>query len=249
MEIVWEERGIIRKQNGDYKDPSNFRYVVNLPDFLNSWDVYDEWERVRFSSMEENLKQGDILVDVGVEAGWQNIIYASFVGPKNMILVEPSSDYWPNIKTIWERNFGYDDTPLACFMALAADKSSNLAELTSYPWPKASLSGEMTSNRGAYRSLLHHSENIPVIALDDVCLHDNINAITIDVEGSELKVLKGSSKILKHRRPLVWVSIHQDLMANQGDTKQELLEFMKEIGYSYESLGYDHEEHAIFSPR
>lgn len=44
------------------------RYKVKIPKFLadyNQW--WGDWEKERFRSMEENLKRGDILFDVGAE--------------------------------------------------------------------------------------------------------------------------------------------------------------------------------------
>ena len=74
------------------------------------------------------------------------------------------------------------------------------------------------------------------------------SAITIDVEGAELLVLRGAQKTLKENNVKVWVSIHPDLsQKDYKKSKNDLLEFMEKIGYQSELLGIDHEEHHYFS--
>ena len=76
----------------------NYDYELMLNEPLASWDVWDYWESARVKSMEKELNRGDILFDVGSETGWCNLVYAKIVGPENMVLIEPSPEFWPNIK-------------------------------------------------------------------------------------------------------------------------------------------------------
>lgn len=47
-----------------------------------------------------------------------------------------------------------------------------------------------------------------VFALDDILMEDTINYIKMDVEGEELRALKGAEKILKTKRPLLAICLY-----------------------------------------
>ena len=74
------------------------------------------------------------------------------------------------------------------------------------------------------------------------------HAITIDVEGAELEVLRGASSILRIVHPLVWVSIHPTMIGQYDATREDVLEYMASYGYAATHLGTDHEEHWLFTP-
>lgn len=73
------------------------------------------------------------------------------------------------------------------------------------------------------------------------------DALTMDVEGAELLILRGARQTLKMYKPKVWISIHPDLgERDYGITKEETLKFMQDLGYKSEFLAKDHEEHWYF---
>lgn len=240
----------------------NGKYRVKMPAFLAAHDSFDNWERERFESMEKNLKQGDVLFDVGAETGHISAIYARFVGPENMVLFESNPDNWQNIKATWEAE-GLAD-PMAGICALVGAKS----EIPMHPnyditymgaWPIPALTGRVWTPR-SYRYIHEHAHNTMQFALDDVAdvIGGNFEhgdrmkwpaAITIDVEGAELEVLVGAKNLLKTVRPLVWVSVHPDLMlAHYRRSVKELLSWMAMMEYREEWLATDHEIHYLFRP-
>jgi len=76
------------------------------------------------------------------------------------------------------------------------------------------------------------------------------DVITIDVEGSELEVLRGAEQTLRALRPIVFVSVHPEFMRERwGQTPDDLLVQMEMWDYIPTYLGYDHEQHWIFKPR
>lgn len=223
-----------------------FEYQFELPVPLADWDVFACWERERFHSMRDQLEQGMVLFDVGTEQGWCNLIYATFVGPENMVLIEPTDCFWPNIKTTWQNN-GYAD-PLACYDGLLSDKTTD--DRTSFdPWPDA-CAGDLI-DRNKYQYIHDNDAGVPEMRLDDLVWFGNAvpDAITIDVEGAELLVLRGAEATLREWHPKVWVSIHPDMMERDYHvTAEELHAFMADYGYTGEHLATDHEEHWIFTP-
>lgn len=227
-----------------------------VPDSIADWDAPSHWERERLASMQRHLKPGMVLYDIGVEHGWLSAVYGGFVGHENMVLVEPSPEFWPNIRMTWQHN-GFPG-PLAAYVAFAGDKVAG--EPFSDVWPAAADGPECGAM--AYRYIGQHVD-IPTITIDRIAVENTYedwesraidrdgtpDAITIDIEGAELLALQGATDVLEQCRPLVWISIHPDLMERDfGYTDTELHIFMAEMGYHGKHIHTDHEEHWLFTP-
>ena len=186
-----------------------FEYEFWLPRPLADWDVFAVWERERFHSMRDNLTHGDVLFDVGTEQGWCNLIYASFVGPENMVLIEPTTEFWPNIQATWSRNYPLI-WPAAYYHGLLSDKTND--DRTDFlNWPTA-IEGPLI-DRNKYQYIWDNTQNIPEMRLDDLVTRSEVipDAITMDVEGAELLVLQGAINTLIDYHPKVWASVHPDM--------------------------------------
>lgn len=107
-DIDWKVIPYLRKG-----ESFNYEYSLTLNEPLASWDVWDYWEKERIHCMQKNLKQGEVFFDIGTESGWCNLVYADMVGPQNMVLIEPTPEFWPNIHALWYKNYNVD--PLACY--------------------------------------------------------------------------------------------------------------------------------------
>jgi FkbM family methyltransferase len=237
-DIIWELKPYLRVgQTSQYE----FHIWLNKP--LADWDVYDYWEKERTRSMVKNLNKGDVLFDIGAEMGWLSVVYGQIVEPSNMVLFEPTRQFWPNIKALWNKNF--DALPLATYCGLLSDKTTDKAVLEINQWPDDS-NGDLIEKL-AYTYIHDNSTKVPEITIDEYVKQSGIvpNAITIDVEGAEYLVLKGAENTLK-KGVQVWVSEHDDLAENQGIDKYAASEFMAKLGYKREVLGIDHETHVRY---
>lgn len=229
----------------------NGKYRVKMPAFLAGHDSFDNWERERFQSMEENLKPGMVLFDVGAETGHISAIYARFVGAENMCMFEGNPDNWQNIKATWDAE--ELPTPLTTINALVSAKTTTAVigpRIYVNHWPDCALTGRVWTPR-SYRYIHEHAHNTNQITLDDFYALTTAKpaAITIDVEGAEFEVLKGAEASLLGFRPLVWVSLHPDLMLRHyQSTVRDVHEFMEKVGYREEYLATDHEVHMLYRP-
>lgn len=244
-DVVWVEHHVIKMHDNPPAD-SQWEYKVWMPNWLAEWDVFGDWEVERFNSMRDNLKQGDVLFDIGAELGWQSIIYAQMVGPENMVLIEPANDLWPNIMHTWRANFPLVK-PLACHYGLISDHTTSDFVLPNHTFP-AEAEGALV-HQVSYVYIHEHGHRAPQITLDDYVVRSgNIpNALTMDTEGSELLILKGAEATLKAYPLLVWVAVHDELAERDYDIKPgEIHEFMKSCGYYGEFLAQDHEAHWLY---
>lgn len=230
----------------------NGKYNVILTDELADWDALSDWEKVRFASMEANLSPADTLFDIGTEMGALSAVYASWIGGNRMCLFEPSPEFWPNIRAIWEAN--HFTTPMACWAGLLADTTElRPLEMDYDPavisgWPSCAWSDKLSPAR-SYRYIHEHGHSTPRTTLDDWVAKTGIipTAITMDVEGAETFIVVGATQTLATYRPLTWISVHPDLIERDGyGTAQDLYTRMIDLGYEYVHLGTDHEEHVVF---
>ena len=244
-EVKWKTVKYLQEPLGGSPTDSIWKYTLTLPVPLADWDVWDYWEKERIASMEQHLKDGEILFDVGTEHGWCNLVYAKLVGPENMVLIEPTQEFWPNIRTTWFKNF--DVEPMGFYDGLFSDKTTD--ERTLYPkeWPNSSY-GDLI-DRNKYQYIHDNGAGIPEITLDEYVKRSGIvpDAITMDTEGSEMLILKGSEKTLKKHHPKLFISIHDDLgLRDYGTKPDEVVQWLAKLGYQGEYLGYDHEAHWYF---
>lgn len=61
--------------------------------------------------------------------------------------------------------------------------------------------------------------------------YTTVDAIKIDVEGHELKVLKGLYKTIKANHPVIFLELHTERIVGEGDSVQEVIELLQELGY------------------
>lgn len=228
----------------------SWEYTFSLPRPLADWDVFAYWERERFHSMRDHLTPRDILYDVGTEHGWCNLLYADYVGPQNMVLIEPSAKFWPNIQETWRRNYP-DTDPLYCYHGLIGAETDDERDLpTEMVWPDCSDGPLVGAN--AYTYLFDNPLRVPTITLDDLVERSGVvpTAVTMDIEGAEVQALRGAVALLSTHRPKWWISVHPDLAQRDfSDDVEELFDTMERHRYTRQHLATDHEQHYYFQPK
>lgn len=201
------------------------------------------WEVERIDSMYEHLgRGGHVVYDVGAEEGDLPALWASW--GNDVVLFEPNDRVWPNPRAIFEAN-GLQ--PLATFSGFAADHTGDDFTIYKRSWPP-SADGELIGDHGFCN--LCERPDIARIRIDDMAeIVGPPTAITVDVEGAELRVMMGADQVLIHHRPMVWISVHPQFMDDtHGDTPEDLHRYMAEHGYAQELLAVDHEEHHLYIP-
>lgn len=237
--------------------PRHEAVTLTLPDHLAEWDVWDSWEHERYVDIVERMtaQTRPMLWEVGAEHGAQAALYAERIGGDRIVLIEPSPEFWSNLRLTWQAN-GFAD-PAGVFVGLVADEATS-AEPVDYDdrlvdgWPACSWT-DVECPAMAYRYLFEdkHVRTTRTSTIDD--LRDagapDPTGLSIDVEGAELLVLEGAHDTIVDTQPIVWVSIHPDLMARDFHHEPaQVHALMESHGYTGELLAVDHEEHWRYTP-
>lgn len=227
----------------------NGRWPLILPDHRADrpeWLIQNGgWEAKRLGQMSVAIKPGHTVFYVGAEEGDMVALVGKWVGKTGtVVMFEPNEKVWPNIKLIWEAN--EVEANREHFAGFAADTSSDDAYLhISRKWPDCAY-GEVIGNHGFLN--LSERPDVPRITLDDFGFAGTPpDVISIDTEGSELRVLKGARQMLQEHSPEVFVSVHDAFMhAMYDEYAADLFKYMKDLGYEFTLLDYSHELHVHF---
>lgn len=233
----------------------NGRWELWLPEHRAARPEWPWWEAQRLAAMHHVIAAGSdqVVWDVGAEEGDFPALWASWGA--QVVLAEPNPRVWPNIKLVWEANALPD--PLATwvgFLGAEVTQPPGAGERVDSIWPPCA-DGEVIGDHGFCQ--LGERPDLPTTTVDRM-VDLGVPAptvLTMDVEGSELLVLRGAAATLEHRRPHVFVSIHEEFMAHHygiRDGVQNIRAFMRDAGYAWGDhvfLGTDHEAHWWFPPQ
>lgn len=233
----------------------NDRWPLWLPAYRAARPEMPWWEATRLAAMHHHLREGtgaSVIIDVGAEEGDFPALWATW--GLRVVLVEPNPRVWPNIRAIWEAN--ELRRPVGMYVGFASDMNCPATDTQDFDssmldgWPRCAY-GPMVGDHG-FRHLAQQTDTTPQMTIDRLVSLVGVapDAITVDVEGAELRVLRGAHDVLERLRPKVWVSVHPDSMKVLYDTpSEELIAYMHLLDYEPTFLTADHEQHWQFLPR
>lgn len=103
---------------------------------------------------------------------------------------------------------------------------------------------EEQATRNVGKAKGDRQERVNVIRLDSFFpLGTKVQNIKVDVQGSELLVMRGAQRLLRENRGncRVRLEVDEGLLSKANTTKDELLDFMLEIGYKVVRSGNDYD--------
>lgn len=221
----------------------NGRWPLELPDFrAEQWAT--PWEDHRLVAIRKHITAGTLVVDVGAETGDMGALFTSWGA--DTFLIEPSPYYWPTIRQTFEMN---EYNPPSWFVGFAADTTDLHPPNLDYDatpvdgWPVCAWS----TPREGFRHLAYEWDATPRARLDD--LIDSCDIVTVDVEGSELAVLRGAERLLTDVRPVWFVSVHPTFMRDMyGHNARDLHALFAVHGYTGSLVDDTHEQHFVWEP-
>lgn len=188
-------------------------------------DAYEQNE-VKFFLGE--VKNSDVCLDVGANIGYFSFLFATKA--KKVYSIEPIRT---NVKLMELSASVNSIENMVIINSLASDENGSEefveAEETSLSGiRKNGFEQDLATNYGVTKTISYQVSSITIDKID----FSRLDIVKIDVEGAELKVLKGMRKTLEKYSPrLLMVEAVQSALKLHGDSFDGLIEFMRELKY------------------
>lgn len=217
-----------------------------VPDLAMSADTYEphivDW-------LKKWLKSGDTFWDVGANWGWISLPAARIVGESGRVIaIEPS----PSNLAWLKRHLALNqcNTIVTVLEAAVCEQNGGSVTFSLLNEGRSPSNSLMFSNSVNGESPeVSRQISVPAISLDGLLAEQGQapNLVKIDVEGAELKVLKGATQLLNSKTaPILVLAVHPFWQATPEDC-QEIVNLLKGAGYQIlnrqgsrvEALEYD----------
>ena len=179
-----------------------------------------EFEERTMAWLRQRSWTGKHIVDVGAAVGELTLSFSKQVGPKGAVIaIEPS----PRNRMYLHLNLALNRISNVEVIAAAAGASEG--------WTGFNLTESSDSHSFYDHPLITTRRRIVVrcIALDS--LHEKCDLVKVDVEGAELDVLQGATRIVADGIPLI-VELAPACQIAAGRQPRDLIEFLLSVGYS-----------------
>lgn len=175
------------------------------------------------------LQPGMTFVDVGANEGLYSLFAARRVGAVGRVVaIEPSSRERRQLERNVRRNLLGNVTIVP--HALGASAGSAMLHIATKLHGGHNTLGDFvhegTSAAGSEEVLVETLE-----ALARRLALDQIDAMKIDVEGAELKVLSGARSLLTMMRPVLLIEANEEALHGQGASTAEMIALLRELNY------------------
>jgi FkbM family methyltransferase len=176
------------------------------------------------------IRPGDVVVDVGANFGWYTTQFAGLVGPSGAVYAfEPVPATFERLLEHLELNALGDHVT-----AVRAAVSDSAGQATVYVFKSQSDGcASLTLMDGRE----HKAIQAPLIRLDEYLdeVHvERVDFLKIDVEGSELAVLKGCERLLRRPdAPMLLVEVNDATSGAFGITRRDIWAHLVGLGYDH----------------
>lgn len=169
---------------------------------------------------EEVLHTGNTFIDVGAHAGWISLASSRLVGATGQVVaIEPS----PALASLIRYHCRINRVNSIAIEEFAVADSSGIADFFIHNQGISSINSlfESAVAREAPSESPVDKIYVRTRSLDDYCASRKLipDLIKIDVEGAELLVIKGASRILSKHKPTLIIAVHPPLMPDGGETE------------------------------
>ncbi len=202
------------------------------------------WEAERLDAMSEIVEWDDVIFDVGAESGDFSALYRTWAPEGELVLVEPQTRYWPQIRQHFDANCS--GVPLYCFSGFAGRATITPEHDTdidrygvSEGWPDA-VEGDIAPDPGFLHLTSYPDGKAPQLRLDVLSARLNVTPdhVVMDIEGAECDAFFGSVGLLALGQTHFWISVHEPTMLDwYKHTLDELLELAVRYRYAPAYLG------------
>jgi len=199
--------------------------------FLASYFRYKRYFEDSFAglvALHPNLFRGGHILDIGANVGYTTEIFSKAVDAEFRVFAfEPEEG---NFQALLER---FAEHPFVETLPCAVGDRDGTAEL----WINADHPGDHRIVTPHLRESLARVESIParMVRIDSFAVERGISKsvrfVKIDVQGHELSVCRGMTRVLEESRPVVALEYAPDNLAKAGASVADLIDLMAEQRY------------------
>jgi FkbM family methyltransferase len=169
----------------------------------------------------EHVKPNDTVVDCGAHHGLMTVLFARWVGPRGAVIA-------------------YEALPANAHVVEQNARLNGLANVAVRPVGVGEKAGRVEAAVNAGNVVvggLDGAEHIEIVQLDDDLPPGTVvNFLKIDVEGSDLRALRGARRLLR-QHPVVDLEIHNFLFADRRRSLASIETILSPVHSTYDVLG------------
>lgn len=208
----------------------HFKNLVYFNLDLNDWIqnqlfFLNKYEDFELNFISENVKDGDVFVDIGANFGLYSVFCSKLVGVKGKVIsFEPFSK---NFKVLAENVKLNNIENIQLERLAVADKNS----IINLFYDKNEKNLGMVSS---YYFKNEEPEKVSTISLDIYLSNNKIDSlkyVKIDIEGGEYLALIGMVNTLKKFKPIVQIEINDAILVKTDYNSFDIERFFNEIGF------------------
>lgn len=217
--FIFESNSVyVRIQSGH-----EFKYVPEQMGGLLGLEYKHGFESEDIQSVLKLLPNNAVVIDVGANFGVYSVLIASILGDSQVHSFEPVPQTAELLRLNAVRN--QVDSRIVINNVAVGSESGSL------PITTDRYAGNYLLTQNNYDG---HRQEVPVIRLDDYVSEkglQHIDFIKCDVEGAELLVMKGATKVLTVMRPIIMLEIAEEWTVRFGYIARDLKNYMFSMGY------------------
>jgi len=189
------------------------------------------YERDLVALFKRVLAPGMVALDVGANIGYFSVLAAGLVGETGLVhAFEPAPACFSQLK----RNLAA--FPWADASPFAVADAPGIARFHFSEKPSQTGWGSLLSEESAAMQ----ETDVPVITLDRWVAEQGIRRldfIKMDVEGAEVRALRGATEVLRRFRPIVVAELNPVCLARDGRASSDVLALLRDA--EYETFGFN----------
>lgn len=175
-----------------------------------------------------NIPVGGIVIDCGGNIGSHTIAYAQKVGPTGTVIAIEAG---PLAFQCLTENMKKAQGQVVLVNAAVCDEHAGRALFHTTNMENLGASGV---NEFATDPDAHEVRTVSIDGIVEAAELERVDFIKIDIEGWELKALKGARSTLKRFRPKLLIEFNMFRLAEQNATYKDLYDFLLAANYSWQ---------------
>jgi FkbM family methyltransferase len=193
------------------------------------WNGYYSLNEI--AVLRDLLREDSVFVDAGAHAGEFTLVAARRSPSGRVLAFEPA----PAVFGLLERNIELNGFTNAEAYAIALSDAPGWMDLYD---GSAGVDQDFdddivcTQFEGFGRE--HHSARVPAEPFDQVAARlsiQRLDVMKLDVEGGEVRILRGAMASLRRFRPQIILEVAEPLLRAAGNSVEELFDIIEELGY------------------